>query len=114
MKNNWLLLVGITFLVIGILLRTTTDLTPLPSVLLSIGVFMKILYLLVKIKDGTYKPGFELSALVIGLLLFFWGRYLNTLEIDLYPILLMVSGIVLKVSFIFLVIRKIRGQVEVS
>lgn len=114
MKNNWMLFLGISLLIIGVLLRALTDLTQISSILLALGIFLKILYLLVKIRDRSYKPGLELSALIIGLLLFFSGRYLGKQEIEFYPILLMVTGILLKIGFVILIIRKIRGQIEVT
>lgn len=99
---------GIVLLLGGIGLKAVSDLTLLPIILISAGALCKLSYLFLAIKKGTYRPGFELVLLLAGLILFFSGKRMQVNDETVYSTVFMISGISLKLFFIFLFIRKIR------
>src|SRR5210317_689456 len=100
MKLKRILFAGIILLIVGIVLRKTTPMETLGLVSIITGVAMKTFYIVIKIKQGDYKPGKELILLIVGLLLFFTGLRFRTLNQPLVePIYLIVTGITLKVGF---------------
>ena len=101
MNPKLLLFTGIILLVIGILIRKMTELEIFGLLLIIIGVTCKSTYIVMKARTGEYKPGKELFALALGLLLFFIGLYLRGSEQTLInPTYLIISGITLKIVFI--------------
>lgn len=109
MKKKWPLFTGILILTIGIVLRKATHLNMIGLLMILTGAAFKTYYIVIKIKNGEYKPGYELILLCLGLMLFLTGIYLRSTGIGLYPTLLIPSGIALKLIFIILFIRKSRN-----
>ena len=110
MTSKALLFTGIILLVIGILLRKMTQLDAFGLSLIIIGVTCKSIYIIKKARHSEYKPGKELIFLVAGLLLFFTGLYLKSIEQNLIkPIYLIVVGITLKIIFIIRFIQIVKS-----
>tara|TARA_R110000787_G_scaffold38086_3_gene96242 strand:- start:13803 stop:14147 length:345 start_codon:yes stop_codon:yes gene_type:complete len=104
-----LLLIGIILLVLGIVLKKLSHLEVIGLILIITGVAFKAIYILLKIKNGEYKPRKELLFLLVGLVFFFTGLYLQKVDQSLIdPIYFIVFGLVLKVIFIIRFIKKIR------
>ena len=115
MKSKLLLFTGIIFLVVGILLKKITEMASFGLLLIIIGASFKLLYILLKIKSGAYRPGKELLFLILGLLLFFSGLYLRGQdESFINPVYLMVLGITLKFIFIIKFIQIIKSNKPVT
>ena len=113
MKSKYFLFTGIFFLSIGILFRALNLLEYLGLALIIIGVMCKVIYIIVKIKSGVYRPGRELFYLCLGLLLFFAGLYwVNSEQLILRPVYFIVLGITLKIIFIIRFIQIIRSGKE--
>ena len=108
MKGKGLLYSGLVLAAFGILLKFLTDLNLIPTILVLGGVLLKIYYLVSKIRRGTYRPGYEIGILLIGLALFLSGIYIREHGGTINPAFLMIPGIALKVTFIILFIRKLR------
>ena len=99
---------GIGFLILGILLRKTTDYPALGLMLILGGVALKTYYIIQAIRSGLYPPGLELWFLFVGLALFLTGLYLRGQEFIVNPNYLIVFGISLKVLFIVRFIQIVR------
>lgn len=111
MKNKIFLFAGIAMLVAGIVLKPETNSPLWPYMLMTLGVGLKLYYVLQKILRGEYKPGYETLFLLSGLTLFFTGIYLRSVSHTvLPPMWFMVSGIALKTTFIVAFILKIKQQ----
>lgn len=108
MSKKKLLFLGIILLTTGILFRVFTDWFYVGISLIIAGALCKSIYLYQRVKTGNYKPGIELVCLIIGLLIFFTGLYLKTLETGLNPMLFIFTGILLKLTFIVLFIKKLK------
>jgi uncharacterized membrane protein len=108
MKLKWTLFVGIILLIIGIVLRRTSDLSFEGLFLIIVGVLFKTYYIISKARNGEYKPGYELIFLFTGLAMFLTGLYLRSHEPPFNPVFLIAPGISLKVVFIILFIIKTR------
>ena len=104
------LFTGIILLVLGIVLKKTTDLAALSIALMVAGVLLKTLYIIRKAQTGEYKPGYELLFLFSGLALFFTGIYLRNGGINPLGTILFFTGISLKIIFIFIFIKKVKSQ----
>ena len=110
MKSKYLLFTGIIFLITGIFLKATKQSEFLGLSLIAIGVICKLFYILLKVKNGAYRPGKELFFLGLGLLLMFTGLYgLDPENIYLKPVYFIVLGITLKIIFVVLFIQNIRS-----
>jgi hypothetical protein len=110
MKSKYLLFTGIIFLTTGIFLKATKQLEFFGLSLIAIGVICKLIYILLKIKNGAYRPGKELFVLGLGLILMFTGLYgLDPENIYLKPVYFIVLGITLKIIFVVWFIRIIRS-----
>lgn len=111
MKSKYLLFTGILLLVIGILIRTITQIDTLGVILIISGILCKLIYIINKARNGDYRPGKELIVLAIGLLLFFIGLYFGEI-VSIYtkPIYLIVFGIILKTLFIIKFIQIVRSE----
>ena len=111
MKLKIVLFIGIILLVLGILIKNLIHLDVLGFILIITGVAFKVFYILAKVKSGEYKPGKELIFLVIGLILFFTGLYLQNInQSHIKPIFLIVVGLTLKVIFIIRFIQIVRSE----
>ena len=110
MKSKYLLFTGIIFLITGIFLKATKQSEFLGLSLIAIGVICKLIYILLKMKNGDYKAGKEFFVLGLGLILMFTGLYgLDPENIYLKPIYFIVLGITLKIIFVVWFIRIIRS-----
>ncbi|MBT8394664.1 MAG: hypothetical protein KJN66_07410 [Bacteroidia bacterium] len=110
MESKYLLFTGIILLSIGILLRAINQFEYLGLSLILIGVVCKLIYIIIKVKNGDYKPGKELLLLGFGLLLFFTGLYgLDSENLILKPVYFIALGISLKLIFIVRFIQIIRS-----
>jgi uncharacterized membrane protein len=110
MKSKALLFTGILLLILGILFRKMTQWDVYGLSLIIIGVICKSIYIIQKVRNGTYKPGKELILLVLGLLLFLTGLYLRDMkQVLVYPIYFIVLGITLKIFFIVRFIQIVRA-----
>jgi hypothetical protein len=108
MKNKWPLFAGIVLLTTGILLAVLTRYEILPKILIYGGVACKVFYAVRQMVKGRYRPGYELGLLTLGLVLFFTGSFLKKSGADFPYQSLMVPGILLKISFIVMFIKKTR------
>ena len=108
MKEKWTLFVGILLLTLGIVLKKTTNLDSLSILLMVSGVMFKSYYIIDKIRSGKYNPGWEFGMLFAGLALFLSGLYFRAHNAPFNPLLLIFSGISLKVIFVIVFIIKIR------
>ncbi len=108
MVKKWPLLVGILFLVPGVLLRIFSDINMWPVLIIVTGAFFKIYYIIRKIIAGEYKPGYEMIILYIGLIMFFTGVFLRNHHSSFNHMFLMIPGICCKLFFIFMFIKKSR------
>jgi len=106
MKQKWPLFLGILLLVIGIILRKTTDFYGIALSTILVGVLLKFIYIINKTRDGSYKLGIEILALFLGLSLFLYALYLKRTDSNFNYLFFMIPGISLKVLFIILFIRK--------
>lgn len=112
MKSKWALFAGIVLLIIGIIIRKTTDLTSEGLMMIIVGVLFKTYYIVGKARSGEYQPGYELWFLFIGLAMFLSGLYLRSHNPPFNPLLLIVPGITLKVIFIILFIIKTKNKTK--
>jgi len=110
MKSKWLLVTGLVLLTTGIILKFVFVESIVPIFLIVAGVILKIYYILGKIIQTNYKAGYEILFLLTGLTLFFLGMYLKEPLLFIEPIYFKVLGILLKVTFIFLFIRKTKNN----
>jgi uncharacterized membrane protein len=110
-KSKVFLFIGIILLVVGIILINKVEMDMLGLVAIVTGVTIKIIYIFAKVKSGEYKPGKELMLLVIGLLLFLTGLYLQGINQTLIkPIYLITFGIILKILFIIKFIQIVQSK----
>ena len=115
MKSKPLLFLGIFALVLGILMRKMTSFVDLGLFLIVIGVLCKTVYIVVKIKNGEYRPGKEVLFLGLGLILFLSGLYMRKYDENLkYPLFMILSGLILKFIFIIRFIKKIKRKRTLS
>lgn len=109
MRSKLLLVIGIILLSFGILIKTVFHVEFLGLALIIIGVVCKIIYIFLKVKNNEYKPGRELLFLVLGLLLFLTGMYCTKSALVIFnPLLLIITGIILKSLFVIRFIQIIR------
>lgn len=106
-KQKRLLYLGLGVLTTGLIMRIILSLSFIPNLLIIIGVVCKISYLLKQIIAGKYKVGVELVVLLVGLILFFIGIYLKYNGKEGVHLLFVFPGIILKLLFIILFIRKV-------
>lgn len=110
MKSKLILFSGILLLTTGIILRIFTDSGFVAILLIIVGVGLKAYYIISKARSGEYKPGYELVFLFVGLTLFFTGLYFRSHEPSYHYVLLMVSGLILKLVYIILFVLKVRSR----
>ena len=110
-KLKLLLFIGIILLIVGIILKKTTQMNTLGLVFIISGVTFKTIYIFLKVKSGEYKPGKELMFLVIGLLLFLTGLYLRNINYTLIKSIYFIAvGIALKITFIIRFIQIVKSN----
>ena len=109
MKLKFVLFAGILLLTAGIILRMFTDTGFSAILLIIVGVVFKTYYIIEKARSGEYKPGYELIFLFVGLTLFFAGLYFRIHQPAYHYVLLMVSGLILKMIYIILFVVKVRS-----
>ena len=112
MTKKSLLFIGIFLLVVGILIRSSTDFGSLGLILILVGVACKTLYIIGKIKTGEYIPGKEMYLLITGLALFLGGIYMRKNNLDAGTIsanVFIFIGLSLKILFIIGFVRKVKA-----
>lgn len=113
MNSKSLLFIGIVLLTLGILIRKMTSFEAVGLSLILLGVICKTVYIVAKIKNGLYKPGYEVLFLGGGLLFFLSGVFFRNYDGDsIYPVFLIILGLTLKVMFIIRFIKKIKASKE--
>lgn len=102
---------GLILIITGILLKISTPESWISSVLISLGGTAKILFLVLTLRKNKLRPGYEMLFLLAGLALVILGAQLrkepSTLAFALPATL---SGLLLKITFILLFIRKLRSH----
>ena len=103
-------------LLLGILVRKLTEFEDFGLMMILLGVTCKTIYIIAKIRNGEYRPGKELIYLFLGLLLFMTGIVLRKSDSALiYPIYLILSGLLLKIIYVIKFIRIVkRGRIAES
>ncbi|MDA3852686.1 MAG: hypothetical protein PF444_00355 [Bacteroidales bacterium] len=105
MKRKYLIIVGVILLVSGIVLKSLGCCGHLPLMMIISGVLCKWTYVILSIVDKTYRPGWEITLLYGGLVVFFTGIYLRHHGFAVgVPVEIM--GISMKLVFVALFIRK--------
>lgn len=112
MKDNWPLFAGLALLTAGIIFRIIFDTAPFSTILIGAGIFLKVYFVFNRIKSTKYRPGVELLFLILGLTLFFSGMYLDKSFTVIEPVILKVTGIILKVIFVLLFIQKTKIKLK--
>ncbi len=107
MKSKLILYAGIVFLLAGLLLMHVLKLNTFGLSLIILGVLCKLAYIIIKMINKEYKPGYEMGLLFIGLLLFLGLRHFLPQP---FSWIIATGGILLKVSFVILFIRKVRAN----
>jgi len=102
------LFAGISFLILGILLRKISDYPTIGLFLILLGVGLKTYYIIQAIRSGLYRPGKELWLLFIGLALFLGGLYLRGEAFIFNPTYMIILGLGLKILFILRFIQIVR------
>lgn len=82
--------------------------------LIGFGVLSKLSYLLKMLINKEYKPGYELLVLYSGLAIFFSGIFIKNQDVWDYAFLLIYCGIIFKITFVFLFVRKLRKNVIIK
>ena|GEM_PF-5329046 len=108
MKRKVFLYIGIILLISGIALKSLTDYTVLAWLTVISGALAKIIYLVGRIKSRSYKPGYEMIMLYLGLSLFFIGMYIKTSFIAEHRLLFIYIGIGFKILFVIIFAIKIK------
>lgn len=107
LQRKHILFVGIIALVTGLIAKQWVEFCNWPLMLIMTGGSLKLLYVALEITSKSYHPGKELLLLILGLLVFFAGIYLGREEVA-FAYLMMITGLMLKVSFVIFFIRKKR------
>lgn len=110
MNNKILLFGGLFLLTLGIILKVVTEWSAFALALITLGGLLKVSYLTLRIRQGNYKPGYELFLLIIGLLIFFTGIYLRTHSNTINPWFFMGPGILLKISFVVIFAKRLKAN----
>jgi hypothetical protein len=110
MKNKWLLFSGLALLTAGVILKLIFENSVIPVILIITGIVFKIYFIINKIIRTSYKPGYELFFLAIGLALFISGMYLKNPVLFIEPVCLKIVGLLFKLIFVFLFIQKTKSK----
>ena len=108
MKLKPILFSGILLLTTGIILRMFTDVGFVAILLIILGVLLKTIYIISKVRSGEYQPGYELIILFVGLTLFFSGLYFRMHNPSFPFVFLIASGLILKAVYIIIFIAKVK------
>jgi len=116
MTKKWPLYTGLTLLALGITLKVSTTINLYPLLIIMIGVSFKFFYIALKMIRKEYKPGFEMVALICGLIIFFSGKILSNSELinQFTAVLFKITGIMLKATFVIIFILKTRRPVTAA
>lgn len=107
--SRWILLAGILFLAAGGAARLNGAV--FAPFLFSAGGLCKITYLLILIKSGRYRPGYELLFLITGLSLLYAGIIIRRYpDYTGYSSYLIAFAILFKLIFAVIAIKKIRSD----
>ena len=111
MKNFKLILfAGMACIWTGVVLRLAGVTVPSPYLFFCIGGGFKLAYLYWAYKQCIYKPGFELAFLAAGFFMLFLGIRVRLHDPEsIFGFMLISKAVLMKVSFLFLVIRKLRA-----
>lgn len=113
MKLTGLLLAGLALLAIGLCIKLAglNHATPF----FAAGGSLKIAYVILAIKNGKYKPGYELVSLVFGLILLIASliarRFAGAAG---YSLPVLIIAVALKSFFVISVIMKMRAHRTLS
>ncbi|HPJ42073.1 MAG TPA: hypothetical protein P5120_08800 [Spirochaetota bacterium] len=106
-SGKWILFAGIVLLLSGGAARGAGS--GIAPFLFSAGGICKISYILLSVKTGRYRPGYEIIFLVTGLLLLFCGiaarRYA---AVSVYSLPLISFAVSLKIIFVVFFVKKFR------
>jgi uncharacterized membrane protein YjjP (DUF1212 family) len=107
--SRWILLAGILFLSAGGAARWSG--LGFAPFLFSTGGLCKISYILLAIKNGRYRPGFEILFLLSGLAFLFCGIASRHYEhLSQYSSQIIAAALLLKTVFVISFIVKVRGN----
>lgn len=106
-KIKYLIMIGGTLILIGIVLKIFQVAGPWATICFSVGGTLKLLYLIIGAKTGLVKIGNEIALLVIGLTFIFLAVYFKRSDdfAHLYGLFL-VLGLSLKTLFVVLFVRR--------
>lgn len=98
---------GRLLLLIGVVCRISFPGHAWPIIIIATGGVLKLLYVILSIKNESYKPGIEFSLLIGGLAVFFTGMFLKHHAVP-YSRVIMFFGIGMKIVFLILFSKKKR------
>lgn len=105
LKSKWKLILGLSLLIVGIVLKLVTDFTQLAIILIILGGVLKLTHIIGIIKNKSYIPGWELLILILGLSIFFFGLYVC--QKPGLAQLFIILGLLLKTTFVVWFIKKL-------
>ncbi|MFT3739065.1 MAG: hypothetical protein QM786_09925 [Breznakibacter sp.] len=110
MKNyKFILFTGMASIWTGVMLRLFGVAVPSPYLFFAAGAGFKFAYLYWAYRQGIYKPGLELVFLGAGLFILFLGIKVRLHDPgSIFGFMLISKAVLMKLSFLFLVIRKLR------
>ena len=115
MRSKKLLFFGIVLLIAGIVIRKLSPYESMGLLIILVGILCKTVYIVSKVRSGEYHPGKELFYLGIGLVVFLSGLFLRKSDADLvYPIYMIVGGLLLKLIFIIKFIQLTRSNMTID
>ena len=106
-SKKWLI-GGIILLVFGIFIKKLTDFGQWGIFMILLGVSLKTMYIVAKVRSGEYKPGAEFFYLIAGLCMFIAGLILKSNKPGLLAYGMIIVGLALKIGFIVLFIRSVK------
>ena len=110
MKSKYLIYAAIILLTAGIVLSALEVMSVLALLLIITGILLKLTYLIINKLNRSYKPGYELLILLVGLVLFFVGKYSDIDFISQYATVFIFAGIFCKITFVLLFLFKKRNS----
>ena len=110
MKSKYLIYTGIILLITGIVLSAMEIMSVLSLLLIISGILLKLTYLTINKLNRSYKPGYELIILLVGLGLIVMGKYSEIDFISRYAVVFLLAGISCKITFVVLFLLKKRNS----
>ena len=110
MRRKYLIYAGIILLITGIVLSAMEIVSVLALLLIISGILLKLSYLIIDKLNRSYKPGYELLILLVGLGLFVMGKYSEIDFISRYATVFILAGISCKITFVLLLLLKKRNS----